>query len=539
MKTKLLLSIGSVGMALLSSGIGYSQTTPTPFPTRNFVYVGKPGLNATVAPIQLFITYNPAAPNGGFGSSGIPITFNGNAAQGLNAAGINPLDQYLYATDYLYSGPNTASANFYRVGVNGQADQVGILTAPTSADAGRPAPYSFVNCTAGTIDQNGDYWFTAYTLTNVTPPVTGAKLDFFLGKVSNLSQLTAGTTPITPSYYHIDISDSLLQNGFTNFISSALAFTLAGEPFTNANGGFQDMDLNPADRKFYSYIAFPSTPTPLGSSPYPEAPLSSHLVRIDPVSDDPTYWGKVTVINQTPNTLPDYEEDGAWFDESGIFRVLFTNGQYASVNTVTGTLSGLTATNLPLSGGEMRGDLATNAISNPLPVKLLSFTASPARQQVQLHWTLGDYQLLQQTAVERSIDGQSFTTLATSAKGQAENSFTDAMPVASTAYYRLRLTGINGETAYSNVLQIAGTASGPEATTTAYPNPVRSTLQLQSPAETVLVTITDLQGRTLLTETHPGTSTLILNQLPEGTYHLSVTRPENGTVLLSQLLQKL
>ncbi|RYD53525.1 MAG: T9SS type A sorting domain-containing protein [Sphingobacteriales bacterium] len=539
MTTKSLLSSSSIGLALLLSGTGYSQTSPTPFPTRNFVYIGKPGLNASTSPIQLFNTFSPSAANGGFGSSGTPITFNGTPAQGLNAAGINPIDQYLYATDYLYSGPSTASANFYRIGVNGRADQVGILTAPTSADAGRPAPYSFVNCAAGTVDQNGDYWFTAYTLTNVTPPVTGAKLDFFVGKVDNLSSLASGNTQIVPTYYHIDISDPILQTGFTNFISSALAFTLIGEPFTNANGGFQDMDLNPADRKFYSYIAFPSTATPLGSSPYPEAPINSHLVRIDPIADDPTYWGKVTVINQTPNTVPNYEEDGAWFDENGAFRVLFTNGQYAQVNMTTGALSGLTTTNLPLSGGEMRGDLATNAISNPLPVKLLSFTATPASQQVQLRWVLGDYQLLQQTAVERSADGQSFTTLTTNTRGQAENQFTDPAPLSSTAYYRLRLTGVDGKVGYSNVLQVTGKAAGSEVATTAYPNPVRSTLHLQSTTANVAVTITDLQGRTLLSEMHSGTGTVQLSQLPEGTYHLSVANSETGAVLLSQLLQKL
>lgn len=511
----------------------------TPFLTtvRNYTYVGKPGTNADANPISLYTS--TTTPPTTFGA-GTPISFTNGAAQSLNGTGISSVDGFMYGLDYLFAGPNSTNANVYRIGSDAVASQVGIIPGPTSANAGRPIQFSFVNTASGMIDAAGDYWFAAYTFTDAVPPYTANKVDVFIGKVSGLAALTPGTTVLAPSYYKIDVSDPVLQTGYTNFMTSAVAFMAAGQSYTNANGGWQDMDLRPSDGKFYSYIAFPSAPTT--GSPTPEPPLNSYLVRIDPVNAG-GYWGKATLINTTPNTNPNYEEDGAYFDAAGNYFVLFTNGDQTQVDLNTGAIGALVSSGLPLSNGEMRGDLATNSPVTPLPMGIVSFRAARLSDAVLLNWTINrDGANVASVTVERSADAKNFSELITLKEVEDHAGYTDAKPIAD-AYYRLRFNIANGGTLYSKVLHVMADGESAAVNVSVYPNPVNDHITVETATKNIQVSLANAAGTIVASDLYnneyQGAIDVRLPALTAGSYVLTVRDAVSGNILLSKMISKL
>lgn len=522
--------------AILGASVSNAQT---PFSTavRNFTYIGKPGMNADANPISLYtsLVSPPIALGPGTG-----VTFTNTPAQSLNGAGLNNLDGFMYAMDYLYAGPNSTNANLYRVGSDAVASQVGIIPGPTSADAGRAIQFSFVSTAGGVVDGAGNYWFSAYTLTDAFPPYTAGKVDVFFGKITGLAGLTPGAATLAPSYYKIDISDPALQTGYTNFVTSAVAFMSAGQPYTNANGGWQDMDIRPSDGKFYSYIAFPSAPTALPGSPTPEPPLNSYLARIDVVNSG-GYWGKVTLVNTTPNTTPNLEADGAYFDATGNYFVMFTDGQTGQVDVNTGAVGTLSASGAALSGGEMRGDMATNTPIVPLPVKIISFRATPLSDAVLLNWKLEATADFASVNVERSGNAKDFTTINTVMAAENRTGYTDASPLAD-AYYRLKFNDKNGSFSYSNIVRVTINEEN-NPVVTVYPNPLKNSLSLQTSNPSVVVALMNAAGTVVTSGHYANTANGVINidlpkTLAEGNYILTVRDGVTGSLLVSKTMTK-
>ncbi len=511
--------------------------SPAPFNTsiRNYVYVGKTGYNANVARITLHKTTNPAATNSGF-DTGQVISFTNGSAQDLNGAGINRLDGYLYGIEYLWSGPFSTNARFFRVGTNAVATQVGIIPAPTAADAGRSVSFSFVNLAGGMVDSMGAYWFMGYTYTDMNAPLNGSKVDMFLGKISGLASLSPSTTSLlSPTYYRLDISDTLIQRGLTNLMTQQAAMIAYLLPPTNADGGFQDMDMHPVSKELYSYIGFPSAPSTIGNNPYPKPPINSYLIRIDKTTNP---W-KVVPVNVTPNSSPNREEDGAYFDGAGNFYVGFTDGQYAQVNLSTGALTTLNQSTLPLYQGNLRGDFATNMplAAVALPLSISNFSAAKTQWGNDLVWQSGADGTLDHFELQRSENGYLFRNLAAFApKGPGSiYRFTDA-DAYGTVYYRLRMLSQSGGEAYSNTISIGGDL--PENAVSFYPTVISGgALNVACSAPAVTACLYDLSGQLLQTYKHDrdlsGDRFRIPVSLPAGTYLLRMTDAGSGTCLLS------
>lgn len=539
----------SVFFAIALSGALFQTAgaqAPVPFDktVRNYAYIGKAGLNAAPTPTRLYKTADPSLSGGGFDlANSIAVTYTSGTqpAQSLNAAGISSADGYMYSMEYLYNGPFGNVGSLYRVGANGVAEMAGTIPPPAASDAGVPSmPYSFINSASATIDAAGNYWFTAYGFTNPNP--NPANVHVFLGMIPNPAA-ESGTAPIVPQYYHLDITDPVLQVGYFNFMTSALAHITWPSGFdqsriANADGGFQDMDIRLTDGKLYSYIAFPNAPT-TGPSPYPEPPLSSHLVRLDP-SVVPGYDYKVSVINSTPAaTAPNREENGAWFDAAGNYYVMFTNGDYALVNLADGSLSNIAGTGLPMTtDSNLRGDLATNVPVIPTPVKLLAFTGTSAQNTVHLNWNIADWNELSSIAVERSADGRKFAEIASIKPAGQEQDYTDRTPIA-TGYYRLRMNTASGASIYSFTIRFAdGKAS---AATTAYPNPATAAISILSGSNKLNVQLRDLNGRVIMAGTYStenGRVTIPLAGAAPGLFLLTVTDATSGTTLLHKTMMK-
>ncbi len=534
-KTSLRQNIAAITLTL--SAFGAAAQTPAPFniSVRNYAYVGKTGYNANVARITLHKTTNPSASDGGFDTGQVVTFTNSVPAQDLNGAGISSQDGFLYALEYLYAGPFSTSAKFFRVGTNAVATQVGIIPAPTSSDAGRSVGFSFVNLASGTVDSAGNYWFTGYTYTDMNLPLNGSKVDMFLGKISGINSLTpSASTTLSPTYYKLDISDSLIQRGFTNLMTQQAAMIAYLLPPTNADGGWQDMDIHPVTKEMYSYIGFPSAPSTIGLNPYPKPGINSWLIRVD---KSVAPW-KVVRVNTLPNTSPNREEDGAFFDAAGNFHVGFTDGQYATINLSTGALTTLNQSSLPLYQSNLRGDFATNTpLVMPLPVLLSSFEGKEENGGNLISWTSDAEIYTDRIELQRSADAMDFSTIASFApEGHGSTyRYLDA-GTSGRVYYRLKMLNLRGEAEYSFTIKVDGRK--PDVFTTVYPTVVSDgRLNILADAAQVKMSIYNLNGQLMQTalfnENMAGTPLQARLTLLSGTYFVRVSNAQSGECLLN------
>jgi Secretion system C-terminal sorting domain len=107
-----------------------------------------------------------------------------------------------------------------------------------------------------------------------------------------------------------------------------------------------------------------------------------------------------------------------------------------------------------------------------LPIKLLSFTVSAQKHTNYLEWTSASEQNSAYFNIERSEDGVSFypigqVTAAGNSSSERKYSFEDKQHKA-IAYYRLKMTDLDGSFEYSKVVSIGNTA---QANVEIYPNP--------------------------------------------------------------------
>jgi hypothetical protein len=169
----------------------------------------------------------------------------------------------------------------------------------------------------------------------------------------------------------------------------------------------------------------------------------------------------------------------------------------------------------------------------PLPVRFLSFSAIPKGQKVQLEWVTAFEIQNAQFTVERSRDGNSFSSLATiPGAGNSGVPLTygwdDYAPYDGTSWYRIRQTDFNGASGFSGIVEVhfAGEAfSGMRI----FPNPVRSgdNLVLVMPgndSDMMVLQLFDLTGKVIrsveLARNSNGLWLLPTQGLPAGTYLL-------------------
>lgn len=122
---------------------------------------------------------------------------------------------------------------------------------------------------------------------------------------------------------------------------------------------------------------------------------------------------------------------------------------------------------------------------NPLPVELLSFTATVKNNnQVELDWATAIEINNDYFTVERSADGVTFAEVTTvDGAGNStevhQYSAIDGTPVNGTSYYRLKQTDFDGAFKYSNIASVSIGNTEPTAQITVYPNPANVGEQIQ------------------------------------------------------------
>jgi hypothetical protein len=169
------------------------------------------------------------------------------------------------------------------------------------------------------------------------------------------------------------------------------------------------------------------------------------------------------------------------------------------------------------------GSTSSDILPNPLPVTLISFGATrQASGAVQVAWATASEKHSAYFEVQRSLDGNAFTTIAkvaaqgTTAQAHTYASLDQAAPAAK-LYYRLHQVDIDGKASFSPVVTLAATEAA--ATLALYPNPAHGSLTVAAAAGEQAQVI-DLAGRVLQTTTLPASGQFSVESLPAGTYLL-------------------
>ena len=185
--------------------------------------------------------------------------------------------------------------------------------------------------------------------------------------------------------------------------------------------------------------------------------------------------------------------------------------------------------NYALNDGEVYNLFSGNG---SLPIKLLGFSGRPVTTGNQLNWQINTGAEAVHMSLERSSDGRVFTAVFTATAARTGNmqsfDFTDVQP-GSIAYYRLKMTGVDGSVSYSAVITISNKIKGIELVGM-YPTMVQNQAYLSigaSEAGSIKTRITDMAGRTLQQQTHAvgaGGNLLVVDaaRLAAGTYTLVV-----------------
>lgn len=176
---------------------------------------------------------------------------------------------------------------------------------------------------------------------------------------------------------------------------------------------------------------------------------------------------------------------------------------------------------------------------SPLPVKLSSFTGLREGNNNILNWTTLTEANNKGFAVERSSDGNSYSTIAfIDSKANVGNSatalnyaYTDSKPFEGVSYYRLKQIDFNGKTDYSNIVKLTATKAG---AFTMYPNPAKSVVNISVGKLTGngKLSIADYLGKLVKEQVLvKGTNTIDIANFAKGMYFVTVLTGEEKTTM--------
>lgn len=201
--------------------------------------------------------------------------------------------------------------------------------------------------------------------------------------------------------------------------------------------------------------------------------------------------------------------------------------------------------NVPVSYASNRFQIVFKKVAAPLPVTFASVSASKKGEDIIVEWKTENESNLKQFEVEKSIDGNRFTTVATIAAGNKSAgayNWLDKNAASGYNYYRIRSVDIDGKTAYTQIVKVQ-IEKNVIASITVYPNPAvnnATAVQLTNqPKGIYYVRLVNPIGQVVLSKQvahNEGNSTVSLqlnNKQPQGIYQLEITRPDGGKNMMS------
>jgi hypothetical protein len=181
----------------------------------------------------------------------------------------------------------------------------------------------------------------------------------------------------------------------------------------------------------------------------------------------------------------------------------------------------------------------------PLPVTLLSFTASKVNATTLLKWTTAQELNSREFIVERSSNGSAWQAIATvAAQGNSGSPLNyaayDARPLKGINFYRLKSVDIDNKFDYSAVRRVDFNAI---ATYTFYPNPVSDKLEIATDNASGLnadIDILNGQGQVVVKKKISGVSQLVrinVSSLSTGVYFMRISSAD-GTVYMQKFVKQ-
>jgi hypothetical protein len=229
----------------------------------------------------------------------------------------------------------------------------------------------------------------------------------------------------------------------------------------------------------------------------------------------------VRLVNQNP--LP----NGVCFDFYVIVQGTFVSG----ATNFNGTL-GFQGPQTPGNNIANDNSISSIAVTAPLPVTLVSFTAQKEGQSAVLNWsttleTNSDY-----FEVQHSINGKQWNPLdKVASHGESTSlknyNFTHSTPVNGENLYRLRMVDKDQTFAYSRIQSVKFEGLT-DADLSVYPNPVADVLNIRDAGQVTQVSIHDMNGRTVYASSKSISGQINVRNLSSGIYLVNITRA-NGT----------
>ena len=181
---------------------------------------------------------------------------------------------------------------------------------------------------------------------------------------------------------------------------------------------------------------------------------------------------------------------------------------------------------------ESRYTLASSTSTNPLPVKLIYFTAVADGNKVRLNWEAANEQETQRYEIEKSLNAVNFSYLgAVNSRQQAQSAYVDFdnNPALGWNYYRLKMIEKSGSFAYSPVRPVKFTKGLEQVKV--FPNPATDMLNVQLPSSylnTVTMQLFGADGK-IMSTFKPTVNNIKINVSPlaGGSYYILVLK-ENG-----------
>ena len=207
------------------------------------------------------------------------------------------------------------------------------------------------------------------------------------------------------------------------------------------------------------------------------------------------YWTMESSSNGSPN----------YISKLSSLIIARSNGTFWNSYSVAGVTTGnVIAGSITWQGVNLYGPFILGSIDfgNPLPITINYLKGVKQSNKHYLNWQLTCTNSPNTIiSIERSIDGQSFTGIATiiadAVRCQQPFDYVDNDPLTGMNYYRLKITAVNGSIMYSNTIAMLNKESGFDLVSL-LPNVVNSitVLNVTTAQKTKIdIVITDIAGR--------------------------------------------
>jgi hypothetical protein len=285
------------------------------------------------------------------------------------------------------------------------------------------------------------------------------------------------------------------------------------------------------------------------SGPFPATSMGAGVNAVSTVE----YWD-IDGTNTTPITLTwDLGSNVATLTGSTLplLTILGWNGtSWVAIPSVVDATSVLGGTS-DLSAGSITttGSIVPNtytvytlgALVTPLPVTLLSFTATKSQHTVLLNWETSVELNSDRFDIEHSTTGKNWAPIGkVKSKGTSTQkvsyTFIHETPKTGTNFYRLKMIDRDGSSAYSTVRSLYFDGSN---TTALYPNPASDVVYIGNKDLSTIssISLVAMDGRQLLFIDAVKDSSISLKGIATGNYILKISY-QDGTVENHKIVKK-